>query len=237
MLSLVFVPFMTYNSARLRLKLRNIWLKIQNALGELTTTMQENLAGVRVVRSFSAQKYEEQKFDVTAREVLELRMDAARSQARRGGAISFTFVVAWAIVIWFGGLKAIAGEISIGELTQFFFYLALLRMPVRMLLGIINATARATSAGGRVFEVLDIPSDIRNKEGVGPIKVTDGVLRFENVSFSYGDVKALENVSFEARKDHTIGIVGAPGSGKSSVANLAPRFYDPDEGCITIDGV
>ena len=237
LLSLVFVPFMTYNSARLRLKLRSIWLQIQNALGELTTTMQENLAGVRVVRSFSAQKYEEQKFAVTAREVLELRMDAAVSQARRGGAISFTFLVAWAVVIWFGGAKAITGEISIGELTQFFFYLALLRMPVGMLLRIINATARATSAGGRVFEVLDIPSDIRNKEGVGPIKVTDGALRFENVSFSYGDVKALKNVSFEARKDHTIGIVGAPGSGKSSVANLAPRFYDPDEGRITIDGV
>ena len=82
LLSLVFVPFMTYNSARLRLKLRSIWLHIQNALGVLTTTMQENLAGVRVVRSFSAQKYEEQKFDVTAREVLELRMDAAKSQAR-----------------------------------------------------------------------------------------------------------------------------------------------------------
>ena len=110
-------------------------------------------------------------------------------------------------------------------------------MPVRMLIGIINATARATSAGGRVFEVLDIPSEIRSKEGSKPIEVTDGVLRFENVSFSYGDVKALKDVSFEARKDHTIGIVGAPGSGKSSVANLVPRFYDPDQGTITIDGI
>jgi len=237
LMSLIFVPFMTYNSARLRLQLRSVWLKIQDALGELTTTMQENLAGVRVVRSFSAQNYEEQKFDVTAREVVELRMDAARSQARRGGAISFTFIAAWAIVIWFGGQKAIDGNITIGELTQFFFYLSLLRMPVRMLIGIINATARATSAGGRVFEVLDIPSEIRSKEGASPIEVTDGVLRFENVSFSYGDVKALKDVSFEARKDHTIGIVGAPGSGKSSVANLVPRFYDPDQGTITIDGV
>ena len=237
LMSLIFVPFMTYNSARLRLQLRSVWLKIQDALGDLTTTMQENLAGVRVVRSFSAQKYEEQKFDVTAREVVELRMDAARSQARRGGAISFTFIAAWAIVIWFGGQKAIDGNITIGELTQFFFYLSLLRMPVRMLIGIINATARATSAGGRVFEVLDIPSEIRSKEGSKPIEVTDGVLRFENVSFSYGDVKALKDVSFEARKDHTIGIVGAPGSGKSSVANLVPRFYDPDQGTITIDGI
>ena len=237
LMSLIFVPFMTYNSARLRLQLRSVWLKIQDALGELTTTMQENLAGVRVVRSFSAQKYEEQKFDVTAREVVELRMDAARSQARRGGAISFTFIAAWAIVIWFGGQKAIDGTITIGELTQFFFFLSLLRMPVRMLIGIINATARATSAGGRVFEVLDIPSEIRSKEGSEPIDVTDGILRFENVSFSYGDVKALKDVSFEARKDHTIGIVGAPGSGKSSVANLVPRFYDPDQGTVRIDGI
>ena len=101
---------------------------------------------------------------------------------------------------------------------------------------IVNSTARASSAGGRVFEVLDIPSEIDNDAFAHPLKVTDGVLRFENVSFSYGDAPALRNISFEARKDHTIGIVGAPGSGKSSITNLIPRFYDPTSGTVSIDG-
>ena len=235
-LSLSFLPFMAYRSARLRLQLRITWLKIQDALGDLTTTMQENLAGVRVVRAFSAQKYEEAKFDVTAKEVVELRMSAARAHARGGGSISFAFLVAWAVVLWAGGEKVINGDISIGELTQFFFYLALLRFPVRMLIMVVNSTARASSAGGRIFEILDIPSDITDNPVADPLAISDGVLRFENVSFNYGDAPALRNVSFEARKDHTIGIVGAPGSGKSSITNLIPRFYDPTSGRVTIDG-
>ena len=235
-LSLSFLPFMAYRSARLRLQLRITWAKIQDALGDLTTTMQENLAGIRVVRAFSAQKYEEAKFDVTAKEVVELRMSAARAHARGGGSISFAFLVAWAVVLWAGGEKVINGDISIGELTQFFFYLALLRFPVRMLIMVVNSTARASSAGGRIFEILDIPSDIADNPVADPLAISDGVLRFENVSFNYGDAPALRNVSFEARKDHTIGIVGAPGSGKSSITNLIPRFYDPTSGRVTIDG-
>ena len=237
LLSLSFVPFMAYRSASLRLQLRTTWRKIQDALGDLTTTMQENLAGVRVVRAFSAQKYEESKFEVTAREVVGLRMNAARTHARGGGSISFAFLIAWAIVLWVGGEKVIGGDLTEGQLTQFFFYLALLRFPVRMLIGIVNSTARASSAGGRIFEVLDIPSEIGNDSDATPLVITDGVLRFDNVSFSYGDVPALKGISFEARKDHTIGIVGAPGSGKSSIANLIPRFYDPTTGTVSIDGI
>jgi ATP-binding cassette, subfamily B, multidrug efflux pump len=236
LLSLSFVPFMVYRSARLRLQLRVTWRKIQDALGELTTTMQENLAGVRVVRAFSAQKYEEAKFDVTAREVVDLRMSAARTHARGGGAISFAFLVAWAVVLWVAGEKVIDGDLSIGQLTQFFFYLALLRFPVRMIIMIINSTARASSAGGRFFEVLDIPSEIDNNASAKPLEVTEGIVRFDNVSFSYDDAPALRKISFEARKDHTIGIVGAPGSGKSSITNLIPRFYDPTSGTVSIDG-
>jgi ATP-binding cassette subfamily B protein len=236
LLSLSFVPFMVYRSARLRLQLRKVWREIQDALGDLTTTMQENLAGIRVVRAFSAQKYEEAKFEVTAREVVDLRMSAARTHARGGGAISFAFLIAWAVVLWVGGGKVIDGALTVGELTQFFFYLALLRFPVRMLIMIINSTARASSAGGRIFEVLDIPSEIADETEAAALEVSDGVLRFDNVSFSYGDAPALRGVSFEARKDHTIGIVGAPGSGKSSITNLIPRFYDPTHGTVSIDG-
>lgn len=236
LLSMGFVPFLVFRSARLRIQLRKTWARIQDALGELTTITQENLAGTRVVRAFSAQKYEERKFDVTAREVVDLRQSAAKQHARGGGSISFAFLMAWAALIWFGGEKVIDGELQIGELAQFFFYLGILRFPVRMIVMIVNSTARAASAGGRIFEVLDIPSSVTDKESARPLKITSGVIKFENVSFSYDGVTALDNVTFEAGPNHSIGIVGPPGSGKSSVANLAPRFYDPDSGRISVDG-
>ncbi len=236
LLSLGFVPFLVFRSARLRIQLRKTWRQIQDALGDLTTTMQENLAGVRVVRAFSAQKYEEKKFDVTAREVVDLRLSAAKQHARGGGSISFAFLLAWAALLWIGGEKVIDGELTIGELTQFFAFLGILRFPVRMIVMIVNSTSRATSAGGRIFEVLDIPAVISDDEDAQPLKVTSGAIKFDNVTFSYKGIKALDRVTFEARPDRSIGIVGPPGSGKSSVANLIPRFYDPDSGMLTIDG-
>lgn len=236
LVSIGFVPFLVFRSAHLRIQLRKTWKEIQDALGELSTTTQENLAGVRVVRAFSAQKYEEEKFDATAREVVDLRLSAAKQQARGGGSISFAFLLSWTVVLWFGGYKYMNGQMTVGELTQFFAYLGLLRFPVRMIVMIVNSTARAASAGGRIFEVLDLPSSISNAEDARPLQVRHGVVKFDNVTFSYKGVKALDHVSFEARPDHSIGIVGPPGSGKSSVANLIPRFYDPDSGRITIDG-
>lgn len=236
LMSLGFVPFLVFRSARLRIQLRKTWRQIQDALGDLSTTMQENLAGVRVVRAFSAQKFEQKKFDVTAREVVDLRLSAAKQHARGGGSISFAFLLAWAALLWFGGEKVIDDELTIGELTQFFAFLGILRFPVRMIVMIVNSTSRASSAGGRIFEVLDIPSVIDDKKDARPLNITSGAIKFENVTFGYKGVRALDSVSFEARPDHSIGIVGPPGSGKSSVANLIPRFYDPDSGQLTIDG-
>jgi len=237
LLSLSFIPFMVFRSTRLRLSLRVFWKQIQDILGELSTSMQENLAGVRVVRAFSAQKYEEQKFDTIAREFIDLRMKAERVHARGSGFISFSFILAWAIVLWFGGSKVIDGQLTVGELAQFFTFLALLRFPVRMITQIVNSAARAASAGGRIFEILDIPSAITDSPGAAPLAISDSVVKFEDVSFKYDEATALEHISFEARPDHTVGIVGPPGSGKTSVVHLLPRFYDPTSGRITVDGV
>ena len=237
LLSLSFIPFMVFRSTKLRLSLRVFWRQIQDILGELSTSMQENLAGVRVVRAFSAQRYEEKKFDTIAREFVDLRMKAERVHARGSGFISFSFIMAWAILLWFGGSKVIDGNMTIGELAQFFTFLALLRFPVRMVTQIVNSTARAASAGGRIFEILDIPPSVNDGPNARPLEISDSVVRFEDVSFHYDDTAALEHISFEARPDHTVGIVGPPGSGKTSVVHLLPRFYDPTSGRITVDGV
>lgn len=234
--SLSFLPFMIFRSAHLRVQLRKTWRLIQDTLGELTTTMQENLAGIRVVRAFSSQVYENAKFDKTAKKVMQLRLDATKQTARGGGSISFSFLIAWAIVMWYGGNLVLNDEITIGEFTQFFFFLTLLRMPVRMIVMIVNSTSRGSSAGARIFEILDMPIDISDNKDSSEISNHQGTVEFKDVSLSYKNVNAISNINFKANPNHSIGIVGPPGSGKSSIAHLIPRFYDVDSGQILIDG-
>jgi ATP-binding cassette subfamily B protein len=124
-----------------------------------------------------------------------------------------------------------------GRVTEFLTYMSLMQSPIRQVAMIFNSAARATSAGSRLFEVLDLEPEIADAPGAGPLKPTQGVLRFEKVGFSYGEgAWSLCDISFEVGPGQTLGIVGPPGSGKSTIANLAPRFYDVSEGAITIDG-
>jgi ATP-binding cassette subfamily B protein len=236
LLSLIFVPFIAIRSSILQLHLRRIWTDVQRVMGDLTTVMQENLAGVRVVRAFSSQTYEGRKFHKPGDEQLKLRLEAVRLSAHNGSLMGFAFLLAWAFIIWFGGNRVLDGAMTVGQLGQFLFYMALLQSPIRQIPMLVNGVARASSAGRRVFEALDEDVAVRDRPGARPVQVTDGALRFDNVSFSYGASPVLSGVSFEARPGHTIGIVGAPGSGKSTVAALVPRFYDVTEGRITIDG-
>lgn len=236
LMSLSFVPFIVFRSAWLRMQLRRIWREIQETLGEQATAMQENLAGVRVVRAFSAQKHEEAKFDGPAQEGLRLRIKAVNIHSRGAGMMTFSFLLAWALIIWFGGTRVIDGNMTVGELTQFLLYMSLLQMPVRMMTMVVNSVARAHSAGGRVFEVIDEESAIVDAEDATPLKTDQAVVRFEDVSFGYGKEPALQHISFEAAPGHTIGIVGAPGSGKSTIAHLVARYYDVTGGQVTIDG-
>ena len=240
LISLAFVPVVGALAIITRLKLRAIWLHIQEAYGALTTVLQENLSGVRVVRAFAAQHHEERRFDRSSRVVTALRLDAIGVHARNTSMMTFAFLVTWAAILWYGGAQVIAGTMTVGQLTQFLAYLGLLQMPVRMLGMMVNSFARASSCGARLFEILDQAPTIADKPDARPLEAPRGVVRFENVSFGYhdefGDTPALENISFEARPGRVLGLVGPPGCGKTTIAQLIPRFYDVTDGRITIDG-
>ena len=145
------------------------------------------------------------------------------------------------VVLWVGGEKVAAGDISVGDLTTFLAFMAILQMPVRQIAWMVNSIARASTCGGRLFEVLDQEADVQDRSGATDLQITDGVVRFENVSFSYsrldGSLSVLHDISFEMRPGMTVGLVGPPGSGKSTIAHLLPRYYEPSAGRITIDGV
>ena len=236
LLTLSFVPIVAFQGTIMRLRSRNIWIQIQEQMGIVNTALQENLGGVRVVRSFAGQQHEEDKFKSSSEEVRGMMDRAAEIRASNGSFMSFSLLVAYSVLLWFGGSKVIDDEMTVGDLTSFLTFLGLLQMPIRMLPMLINSWARASSGGSRLFELLDLELPIRNNPNAQPLKITEGVLRYEDVSFSYDDMPVIKNISFEARPGHTIGIVGPPGSGKTTIAQLAPRHYNVDSGRITIDG-
>jgi ATP-binding cassette subfamily B protein len=200
--------------------------------------MEENLAGIRVVRAFAGQAHEMAKFDAASRNALTLSHQRVDLRVRNTSAMSLSFLAAMALVLLVGGHKVASGAISVGTLTTFLTFMTILQMPVRQLGLLVNSFSRASTCGSRIFGFLDLDVEIADEPSARPLALTDGTLRFENVSFAYADAgrAALHDVSFEARRGETIGIVGPPGSGKSTVAHLVPRFYDVTAGRITLDG-
>ncbi len=236
LVALSFTPFVAWRAISTRLKLRAMWDDIQERLGILTRAMEENLGGIRVVRAFAAQPHEVKKFDAISDDSLRRMDKAIHVRVQNDAAMGYIFLLSWAGLVWIGGLRVINGDISVGELTRFMIFMGLMMNPVRQLGFMVNSYARASSSGARVFELLDLDPDIKDKPDAPALRVTQGVLRFEDVSFGFRDERFLEGITFEARPGHTIAIVGPPGSGKSTIAHLVPRFYDVTKGRITIDG-
>jgi ATP-binding cassette subfamily B multidrug efflux pump len=239
LLALSFVPFVAWRSSVAQLTLRATWLELQKRLGLLSRVMEENLGGIRVVRAFAAQLHEMSKFDIASKNALELAHERVGIRVRNTSAMTLSFFAAMGLVLWFGGQKVIAGEITVGTLATFLTFMTILQMPVRQLGMMVNAFARASTCGGRLFGLLDTEIAIADKPGATPLEVSEGTLRFEKVRFAYPaqpDRDVLKDISFEAKKGETIGIVGPPGSGKSTIAHLIPRFYDVTGGSVTIDG-
>ncbi|MCD7061358.1 ABC transporter ATP-binding protein/permease [Pelagibacterium sp. HS1C4-1] len=239
LLALSFVPFVAWRSATAQMKLRLTWRELQERLAVLTRVMDENLGGIRVVRAFAAQAYEMAKFDKWSKYALELAHDRVGIRVRATSLMTFSFFAAMGLVLWIGGGMVIEGEITVGTLATFLTFMTILQMPVRQLGMMVNSFARASTCGTRLFALLDLDIAIKDKPDAKPLTVTEGTLRFDNVGFVYpetGDNRVLKNISFEARRGETLAIVGPPGSGKSTIAHLIPRFYDVTEGRITIDG-
>jgi ATP-binding cassette subfamily B protein len=240
LLALSFVPFVAWNAARTGLRLRVSWQRLQKMMSEMTLNMEENLQGVRVVRAFTSRLHEMAKFDKISD--IALRLSNQRITERMGNmsAMVLAYYTSMALVLWVGGQRVANGSLTVGSLTEFLTFITILQLPLRQIGMIVNASARATGSGARLFEVLDTDPEIKDAPNARDLKIDQGLLRFESVSFAYGngpnDRTVLKDISFEVKKGEVLGIVGAPGSGKSTLAHLIPRFYEVSSGRITIDG-
>ena len=207
-------------------------------MGVLTTVLQENLVGMRVVKSLGAEEAQKQLFHGHSFQVSEETFAANRLRVANTAFLTFMYIGATGLVVLFGGRWVLGGSLTPGELATFLLFLGLLVMPVRMLGWAVNVFTRAMSSGERIFQILDSPSPVADKEGARKMDHAEGEVVFDNVSFSYNAITpTLTNVSFRIEPGQKVAVLGAAGSGKTTICNLIPRFYDPTDGAVTIDGV
>jgi ATP-binding cassette subfamily B protein len=218
---------------------RPMFRAVMEKIATLNTRLEENIVGVRMVKAFTGAGHEQQQFEVSSTELYEQSMRVSRIFSL---AIPLVFAMAnfgTLVVTWGGGVQILAQRLTIGELVAFQGYLIVAMFPITMLGMIMMSISQASASAERIFEILDAESDVKEKPDAATLRPLTGGLRFEGVGFRYFGVGApvLQDVSFATGASETLAIVGATGSGKSTVINLIPRFYDVTGGRITIDGV
>ena len=236
--SMVFVPLIFVRASILGVRLRAVWNHAQEITGELGTVLQESMSGIRVVKAFSRQEYEQNKYSKKAAALSRANLTAVRIEASNGPLMNFVFAITLGLVLWSGAREIVAGKLTEGQLAQFLLYVAMLEQPVRMSGFIIGRFSRAISSGQRIFDVLDTRSPVQEKAEAVNLSGAKGEVSFDRVSFHYDDGRpVLQDVSFQVAPGKVVALMGATGSGKSTVVHLLPRFYDTSGGSIFVDGV
>ena len=218
-----------------------LFLQVQRRLDKLNTVLQENIAGVRVVKAFSRQEHEEQRFQEANEAFTERNVRAMQVMTSLFPALTILINLGVVLVIWIGGLRVIDGALSLGEIVAFSNYLLTSLSPLMIMAMLSTVIAGGTASVERVNEVLDAEPEVQ--EAPNPVRLDGAVagrVAFENVSFHYNgasDEPVLQDVNLVAEPGQTVAILGATGSGKSSLVSLIPRFYDVAAGRVTLDGI
>lgn len=211
---------------------------VQQRLSALNTVLQENLAGVKVVKSFAREPYEERRFDVAATALMEQQLKVNRIFSFLFPVVFLVAQLGQAAVLYFGGAQILAGTLNLGEYQTFSLYLIYIFFPIGQLGFIIALMAQASVSAGRIFELLDAQSEIADKPGAITLPPITGRVELRDVTFRYigGGEPVLQEVSLVAEPGQTVALLGATGSGKTSIISLLPRFYDASAGQVLIDG-
>lgn len=215
-----------------------LFARVQARLSALNTILQENLAGIKVVKAFTREASEQKKFRTAADNLKAQQISIARLFAFLFPLVFLIANLGQATTLYFGGRQIISGTLTLGEWQEFSLYLVYLFFPVAQFGFIITQFGQASASAARIFEILDARSDVTDKPDAYDLPQVQGRVAFEEVVFRYFESgePVLRRVSFEAEPGQTVALLGATGSGKTTIINLLPRFYDPSEGRITIDG-
>ncbi len=238
LLSMMLMPLMAYVAFRFGRIYRPLSLDLQHKLAEMTTVLEQNLRGAKIVKAFAQEDAEIERFEAENRAWFGLAQKQVHTQTTHIPLLDFIASLSTVAIIWLGGRLVIENSLTFGELVAFTTYLGQLISPVRRLGVIIPAVAMASAAGERVFTILDAESEVTDAPDAIALPPIQGRVRFQDVSFSYFDQnqrQVLDKLNFEAEVGEVVALLGATGSGKSTIINLIPRFYDVSGGRILVD--
>lgn len=211
--------------------------EVQQRMADMTTVAEENIVGVNVIKAFAQEPQEEEKFARRNEAVFAESVRATRQRAFYVPLLSFLPLLAQAAALLVGGHRVINGDLKVGEFIAMNVYVLLLVMPLRMLGMWIGTSQRAVASGERIFEVLDEAEDVTNVPDAKPLPPGEGHVRFDRVTFGYEpDRPVLHDVDLEVEAGRTVALIGHTGSGKTTLTSLVPRFYDPQQGRVLLDG-
>jgi ABC-type multidrug transport system fused ATPase/permease subunit len=237
LLSLVILPLLYWRAASFSRAMRPLFRAVQDQVAVVATLVQDNAAGARVVKAFGQEQREVARFDAANEQLYQRYYESTRLQSFNTPLLNFIANGATVVMLWVGGVLVIGGQLTIGELVAFYAYLLQIVGPVRQGGFLMSMASRAAASAERVMEVLDTPIDVSSPPEAVELEDIRGEVELDDVSCEYHPGRAvLEHVSFKAEPGQTIALVGATGSGKTTVANLIPRFYDVSGGRVLIDG-
>jgi ABC-type multidrug transport system fused ATPase/permease subunit len=233
------VPFVVWVAQRYGTRARPAAQEVQQRIAELTAEAEENVSGVRVVKAFAREHRQLERFRHRTGRVFDQAMVSTRLQAFYQPFIGFLPQLGLAAILFFGGRQVVRGELSLGDFTAFYAYLLMLLVPMRMLGMTLGLAQRASASGARLFEILDRAPTIAAPADARPLPAGTGRVELRGVTLRYegGTEPALRDVSLDVAGGTTIALVGATGSGKTTLVQLIARLYDPDEGAVLLDGV
>jgi subfamily B ATP-binding cassette protein MsbA len=218
-------------------KVRRVSTGCQEAMADLSAFLHETFAGNKIVKAFGMERHEKQRFFDQTEQLFRLEIKGVKIRALSSPIMEFFGGLGIAFVIWYGGSEVIAGKTTPGTFMSFLACVLLLYDPVRKLSHLNNTIQQGMAAVDRVFDIIETPADIEDPADPRPIAATPHDLRFDNVRFSYGDQDVLKGIDLTVAKGEVLALVGMSGGGKSTLANLIPRFFDVTGGRILIDGI
>lgn len=218
--------------------LRRLSMEKQDAVAESIVTVEETVSGIRVVKSFAREDFEEARYREAQDTIFDVAMRNMRVNQVFNPIMSFIGFASMTAFLWFGGHEVLAGNLSAGELVAFMFYGSNVASSLGSFVGIYTALQEALGGTKRIFEIIDMTPDIADAPDAQPLPMVEGQIQFENVSFAYREgVPVLQDINLTVQPGEILALVGPSGAGKSTLFNLIPRFYDPKQGQICIDGI
>lgn len=233
----VIVPITFISMRAMSRRLRPIYRQVREAFEDLSSTAQENLTGIRVVKAFGREDFEIEKFNNMTKEWNQKNIDAAEVRAVYIPVRRLISGLSTVIILLLGGYLVMRGDLTIGALVAFNSYMVMLSMPINHASQLVNQWENAKASLEKIFELFDENIEIINKKDVLPLKSCEGKVEFKNVDFSYGDELVLKDININMQPGSTTAVMGGTGAGKSTIINLIARFYDVTNGEVLIDGV